>query len=359
MENREVINKRMLNNIPNKYDKSEGSFHSDITKTSSIEFENVNKKIEYVKSKISIENLKGNELAQRIYEITGIKRKPAINSFTTVSIKANEGASINKGDLVSTENVNFIIQSNTIIGENGLVDLKVICEKEGNVGNVPSESIKFFPITLSGTNEVTNLSPAIGGYEAETDAQLLNRYYERLRTPATSGNKYHYINWAKEVVGVGDCKVFPLWNGNNSVKIIIVDSNKLEVGKDLVEKTQNYIDPGIKGLGEGKAPIGAFCTVESASSKVINISFSFVGDIVDNDTLIENVKKDIRKYINDIAFKVDKAGNPVKVSFNKIGSIILDCESIEDYSNLTLNGSTCNINMMDNEIPSVGVVTIV
>ena len=27
--------------------------------------------------------------------------------------------------------------------------------------------------------------------------------------PATSGNVYHYMQWAREVAGVGDSKIFP------------------------------------------------------------------------------------------------------------------------------------------------------
>ena len=46
-----------------------------------------------------------------------------------------------------------------------------------------------------------------GGYDAETDDELRRRYFEKVRSLVTFGNKYHYINWAKEVVVVGDANV--------------------------------------------------------------------------------------------------------------------------------------------------------
>lgn len=67
------------------------------------------------------------------------------------------------------------------------------------------------------------LQPVI---DQETDDELRARYYIKIQTPATSGNAYHYRLWSKEVSGVGDAKVYPLWNGNGTVKVLIIDSNK-------------------------------------------------------------------------------------------------------------------------------------
>ena len=42
---------------------------------------------------------------------------------------------------------------------------------------------------------------------------------KKVSLPATSGSKYHYIQWAKEINGVGNAKCLPLWNGNGTVKL--------------------------------------------------------------------------------------------------------------------------------------------
>lgn len=231
MEDRKTIHDRMLKNINNKYDKTRGSFFYDSTKPAAIEFETTYNEINKVKDKLDIKNLIGDELEQYIYQRTGIKRKQATKATTIVMIV---GEKISKGDLVSSDNVNYIVQEDRIADETGKINVLVECEEPGIVGNVPAGAIKYFPVTLPGVTSVTNLEQVTNGYNAETDESLLERYYERIRTPATSGNKYHYLNWAKEVTGVGDAKVIPLWNGPGTVKVVIVDSNKNPATEDLI-----------------------------------------------------------------------------------------------------------------------------
>lgn len=369
-ETKETIQNRMLSNISDELDKSEGSFPYDLTKANSIEFENQDKKIDKVKQKLSIENLKGEELEQRVYERTGIKKKQATYSTTTVTVSGQEGAKINIGDLVASDTVNFIAQEIKTIDAAGQLEVLVECEKAGSIGNVPTGAIKYFPVTISGLTSVINTEAITNGYDAENDESLLERYYERIRTPATSGNKWHYRNWAKEVTGVGDCKVFPLWDGDNTVKVVIIDSNKQPASIELVNKVQNHIDPKgeylesenrwtLWGTGEGEAPIGAFCTVSSAVPKILDINF-----IVDKDTSIDDairqqsVEENISTYIKALAFETDDNNIPIPVSYNKTGSIILDSKGIKDYSDLNINGLKENIILTDEEVPILGGVTI-
>lgn len=352
-EDKQTIQTRMLNNIVGKYDKTEGSFIYDITKPVAIELEGINQEIELTKEKLSIENLNGEELEQRVYEKTGMKRKPATKTSGYVTITGKVGAVINKGDMVASDTINFIIKESKTINSSGQVEVLVECEDYGTVGNVPAGSIEYIPVTIEGITGVINNEDFTNGYEAEDDEALLERYYERIRTPATSGNKYHYRNWTKEVTGVGDVKVIPLWNGDNTVKIIIIDSNKQPASPELVEEVQSYIDPNVEGLGEGKAPIGAFCTVNSAKGVNLDISFTAIKDAITTDEeRLQSVKDNIINYLKEIAFK------ETTISYNRIASIILDSEGIIDFENLTINGQTTAINLADDEVPVLGVVTI-
>lgn len=278
MEDREQILKRILSNIPDRYDKSKGLFLYDFSKATAIEFERKNKEIQEVASKLDVENLSGEELESFVYQRTGIERKPATKATAAVIITGQEGAKISIGDLVGADTVNFISLEDKIIGPTGQIEVLVECESSGTIGNVPAGAIKYFPVSIAGLTSVTNTESVVNGYDAESDESLLERYYERIRTPATSGNKYHYLNWAKEVVGVGDARVISLWSGDNTVKVIIIDSNKQPASEGLINKVQEYIDPNISGLGEGQAPIGAFCTVVSAIRKDIDVTFTVTKD---------------------------------------------------------------------------------
>lgn len=352
-EDSQTIHSRLLNNIVGKYDKTEGSFIYDITKPVAIELESINQQIELSKDKLSIENLESSELEERVYEKTGIERKPATKASGYVIITGKVGAVINKGDMVASDTINFIIEEARTIDSSGQVEVLVESEDYGPVGNVPAGSIQYFPVTIEGVTSVINNEDFTNGYEAEDDEALLERYYERIRTPATSGNKYHYRNWVKEVTGVGDVKIIPLWKGDNTVKLVIIDSNKQAASTELVEEVQSYIDPNIEGLGEGKAPIGAFCTVVSADGVNLDISFTAIKDVSTTDEeRLRSVRDNVINYLKEIAFK------ETTISYNRIASIILDSEGIIDFENLTINGQATAINLADDEVPVLGVVTI-
>lgn len=353
MEDREQVLKRILSNIPDRYDKSKGLFPYDFSKATAIEFENKGREIQEVANKLDVENLFGDELERFINQRTGQERKPATKSTTIVTITGQEGAKITFGDLVSADTVNFISTEDKIIDNTGQMTVLVECEEYGTIGNVPAGAIKYFPVSIAGLTSVTNLEAVTNGYDAESDESLLERYYERIRTPATSGNKYHYLNWAKEVTGVGNARVVPLWQGDNTVKVIIIDSNKQPANEDLVAQVQEYIDPNVTGLGEGQAPIGAFCTVVSATGKAIDITFTVTRDT--NYTVEQikaNVENNIKEYLKEIAFKDDT------VSYAKIGAIVLDSEGVLDYEGLTINLGTSNIAIGNEEVAILGQVVI-
>lgn len=361
MEDIKTIHDRMLGNISDKYDRTEGSFFYDTTKPAAIEFETKGKEIKEIANKLDVENLKGNELEKFVYQRTGtIARKPATKATTIVTIQGQEGAKISKGDLVGADTVNFVSIENKIIGATGQITVTVECEVAGTMGNVPVGAIKYFPVSIPGLTSVTNLEAVTNGYDAESDESLLERYYDRIRTPATSGNKYHYLNWAKEVVGVGDARVVPLWNGDNTVKAVIIDANKQPASAELVAQVQEYIDPGSRGLGEGQAPIGAFCTVASGIGKAIDIIFTVIKD--SNYTIEQikvNIENNIRLYLKDIAFKDDPVSKiRMSVSYAKIGAIILDSEGVLDYEGLTINLGTSNIAINNEEVAILGEVVI-
>lgn len=172
---------------------------------------------------------------------------------------------------------------------------------------------------------------------------MRERYYTKVRTPATSGNKWHYLNWAKEVIGVGDARVFPLWNGNGTVKIVIINSNKRAADSILINNVANYI--------EDNRPIGANVTVVSATEKPININVTLVID--SKNYVLENIKTDIERniveYLKKIAFVSDY------VSYAQIGNIIFNTEGVIDYSSLLLNNGTANITINNEEVAVLGV----
>ncbi|WP_250277205.1 baseplate J/gp47 family protein [[Clostridium] colinum] len=336
------ILEEILQGIPDTYEKRKGYFLWDILKAISIRMCDTLKSLTIVSSKLDINNLTGTELERFITQRTGIERKKATYSQGVVTVKGN--GTINIGDIFETEGLirfEAIEQKNII--DMGNVNIR--CVTAGKIGNVPINSIKKMPVTIAGINSCNNETETEGGYDEEIDIDLKNRYFERLREPATSGNIYHYKRWAKEVEGVGDAKVIPLWNGHTTVKVIIVDNDRLPADENLVKKVQEYIDPNITGEGRGQAPIGAFCTVVSATPKTISISVKAVfSRNYDKEQLKKRIIENITLYLKEIAFKKDV------LSYAIVGSKILDVEGVIDYTDLKINNQTSNIECNQEEV---------
>lgn len=337
------ITTRMLNSISDAYNKSDGEFIFDILSAVAKELETAYKDLDSILDKGFAETASGKELDKKVEEY-GLERKGATASSGIVTIIGIEGASIVKGEMVSSDSLNFIFQENTKI-LNGVAEVEVKCEIVGNAGNIPEGAIKYFPKTLQGLQTVSNKEAFANGYDEESDEDLRQRYYVKVRTPATSGNIYHYKNWAMSVIGVGDCKIVPLWNGNGTVKVIILNSNKKAADEELINNVFNYI--------EEQRPIGATVTVVSASEKIINISVKLsIENGYSEDVIKENIEKNIESFLASIAFQNSY------ISYAKIGAIILSSEGVQDYSNLLINNASSNININYEEVCVLGEVLL-
>lgn len=344
-DDKEVIQGRMLSNIPDEYDKTAGSFFYDALKPAAIELAKLDRKAEEILDRGFADTAGGADL-ERICAERGIYRKPAVKSWGPVTVMGIAGAAITAGEMVASDNLNFVFVEDAVISAGGSVVVDVECEKYGAIGNVPAGAIKYFPKTLEGLQGVTNAAAIANGYDAESDSSLRERYYTKIRTPATSGNKYHYLNWAKEVTGVGDARVFPLHSGPGTVGVMIINANKRAADGALIDAVSAYI--------EDNRPIGAAVTVFTAEEKEINISVTLVIDV--SNYTAEQVKASIEDnltaYFRDIVFKEPYA------SYAKIGNIIFDTAGVLDYSGLQVNGGISNVSIGDTEVAVLGGVTL-
>ena len=345
-----VIHKEIIADISPVYDKTDGSFVFDVTEPVAKKFEEAYQSMDKVADLIDVNNLNGDELQKFVNQRTGQERRQATYSVGTLKITGK--GFVSSGDLFQTETgVQFISTESKEIVETGFVKIRSVLP--GSVGNIPANQIISMPISISGIDSVVNVDPTTDGYEEETDESLRARYIERIQTPATSGNTFHYRNWAKEVAGVGKVRVIPLWKGDNTVKVVIIDAEMFPASDLLIHEVQDYIDPNSSGLGDGQAPIGAFTTVVSAKSKPINVEFNVsleAGYSV--ETVIQNVSEMIINYLKNLAFEKNF------VSFAQLGGLILDSEGVQDYSNLTVNGDVINVFIDEEEVAVLGGVTI-
>ena len=358
------ITAEMLQNIPDKYQKNVGYFIWDFLRAIGIILANLWADLAYICAFWDIEKLNYDDLVKFVFQRRGLVAHTETHS--TGFLKVNGACNISEGTIFETsDGLQFKALADVQLADGDTFEAE--CLTAGEVGNVPSNTITVIPVAIQNLISVTNPEPFSGGYEKETKENLIERYYEDLRRPITSGNIYHYEKWAKEVNGVGKVKVKPLWNGDNTVKVIIIDNNADIASKELIESVQNYIDPytldneGNKvgwGCGNGQAPIGAYCTVATADKLNINISFEV--ELATGKTVWqvkESLSAEIKTYLKEITFKENAC-----VQYAKIGSLLINNQFVKDYKNLKINNDTKNIDISETntavEIPVLNELTI-
>lgn len=342
MLTKEEIIQRMFGQISNDYDKSEGSFIYDAVVSVATALEDGYIEIETILEK-AFADTAYDEYLDKITNELGVFRKPAIKASTTLTITGIDGTIIPVGARFFVDSIYFTSTESKTIA-NGTAAILVECEQPGADGNVPANSIVNFEPIL-GLESVTNQLPVTNGVNKETDSELRTRYFEKTKTPATSGNLQDYLNWCKEVPGIGDAKVFPLWAGNGTVKCVIINSNKRAVEQSLLDTVISNV--------ESKRPVGATVTIESATEFPIDVSVTVTlspgADLVTTTELIANT---LTEYLKEVAFQMSY------VSYAVIGSKIIELEEVQDYTDLLLNGLSTNIPIGNTDVAVVGTVAV-
>lgn len=317
----------------------EGSFNADMLTANSIEFSNAYNEMNLMIEAAFADTSWGDYLTTRAAEF-GITRKEATAAIVSLTVTGTAGATIIKNSLFATaDDLKFYTLNDSAVGTSGTVTIQAQCSTVGAAGNVDAGTINKIPYSIPSITGVINNSAAYDGYDQETDSSLLARYLLQVRTPSTSGNKYHYQEWALAVSGVGQAKVLPLWNGNGTVKVLILNSDNEVASDTLIAATAAYI--------EKLRPIGATVTVAAPTAVAINISADITG--ADATAAFKTV---LTNYFKTYGFSLSS------ISIAKIGAMLLSQDGVTDYSNLTINTGTANIAITDEQLPVVGTVTL-
>ena len=354
----EAILRRMLNALPADLDKSEGSFIYDALAPVAAELAQAVIWAQEVLRRGFAQTTFGEYLDLRAAE-HGLTRKPAVKATGQVTFTGTPGTIIPAGIQISTVGseaapaIFFVTKNDVTIGANGMVTVDIEAVEAGISGNVAAGTITMLVQSVAGVTSVTNPTATTGGTDTENDESLLARFLAKVRNPGTSGNKADYINWALEVPGVGKVQAIPLWNGPGTVKVVLLGADKKPAAPEIVQAVQDYIAPD-PAVGEGKAPIGASVTVVAATAVAINVSatVTLTGTKTSADVQAA-FEKALDEYLASTAFASDPT-----VRYVQVGSLLLDTEGVQDYSNLLVNGGTANVVIGMDEVAVRGTVTL-
>lgn len=274
----------------------------------------------------------------------GITRKPGTRARCTMTLTGTAGSTIPAGTVFLTlEGLEFALLEDVLLtggSDTGTAEATEI----GSGYNVEAGAITRMVTTMTALSAWTNAS-ATGGTDQESDAALYERIRDFRSRQATSGNAYHYEQWAMEVAGVGGAKIFPLWNGAGTVKVVLVDADMEPASSEIVAAAAAHI--------EGERPIGATVTVAAAQSLSIHVAAKLT---LDGSTTLPEVKavfaSELDAYLKTLAFRTSI------LRYNQVAYLLLSLPGVLDFTSLTLNGGTGNVSIGAEQVPALGEVTL-
>lgn len=235
------------------------------------------------------------------------------------------------------------------IGMNGeYYTYKMDCETVGTSPNKQKGTLTPITDISDGLTYAMITECLVEGENETSDDGIREAYTEYVNSSVDDGNIAQYERWCNEYTGVGNAKVFPLWNGANTVKVSILSVSNKAASEELVAEFQEYLDPGSNGMGDGVAPIGAFVTVTTATEVPIEISATVTMKSGYIDTT--PINKALENYFSSIAYE------KLIVAYMNVGAAILGVEGVESVSDLTVNGGTVDITLGEEEVPVLGAV---
>lgn len=230
--------------------------------------------------------------------------------------------------------------------EDGYYTYAIECETLGTAPNNVTGDLVPITDMPNGLTYAKVVECLIEGENETSDEDIRKTYYDYLNSNAEDGNVAQYKRWCEEYDGVGNYKILPLWNGDNTVKVSVLSASNKAASEELVAELQEYFDPGVTGMGDGVAPIGAFVTVTTATEVPIEVGGTVkLKDGYSDTTAIDTA---LEKYFADISY------NKTLVSYMTVGAVILATEGVEFISDLVINGGVADITLGDEEIPVVG-----
>lgn len=324
-------------------DTREGSYTNDLVGPVALEFWKLYDSMKALIPMVYVDETSGEYIDKKAGDY-GIVRKQGTKAFASMHFIGSDGAVVPQGTVFLTSDGLEFVTAESVTIEGGVASTLVNATEVGEKYNVTAGAITQQIVSISGLSSINN-DQAIGGTNPESDKSLVERLYNYLQKPATSGNVYHYEQWALEVDGVGGVKVAPLWNGAGTVKVLIVGPDKTPVDIAIVTQCTEHI--------EQFRPIGATVTVISADGLMINVAATVIIESTTTKAAVQAAfESSLTTYLQSIAF--DK----YEIVYNRIAFMLLDINGVIDYSSLTINGGSANIIISDNQVPVLGTVVI-
>lgn len=350
----EVILQRMLDRVPNTYDKREGSLIYNALAPAAAELAQMYIEL-IINNNLSFVDAASGEYLTRKTREFGVNRQEATKA-------------VRQGEFYDSDDNPFDIplESRFSIGDLNYKAISRIsagvyqmeCEQAGTIGNQLSGNL--LPIeNINGLSRAVLTDVLIPGEDTETDESLRQRFFEEMNEPRFGGNVADYKQKINSIDGVGATKVYPVWNGGGTVKCTIIASDWSPPSQALIDHVQTIIDPiPNQGEGLGLAPIDHTVTIAGVTDLTIDVETTLT---LESGVTVGQIQGDvedaIRTYLDGLR-KEWAEHDQLIVRIALIDAAILNVQGVLDISDTKLNGVESNITLGSDEVPTLGSVTI-
>ena len=335
----EAIKQRIFDNINIDIDKREGSFLSNMVSPLSEELAKAYINMSDILSLGFIEDTFDTYLDKRVSEF-GVYRKQGSKAIGEIKVEGKEGAIITNGTLIKANDLYFTVLNDIELPTDNIlyVEANEVGYKYNLLANTEFELVEKNDKVTSLINETDFKN----GIDIESDEDLRKRFIKVVNNPSTSGNKAHYEEWALEVNGVSRAIVYPLWNGNGTVKVMVVGNDNKPVLEDVRKNVEDYITENM--------PIGCQLTVTTPT----NLDATIVATIeLKEGYEMEEVKQEFEAKINEYLKSVTN-----EFTYSKVYGLLANIIGIEDIGTLTINGGNSNITISEDKIINISEINI-
>lgn len=358
-QTQEVILNRMLSTVSGDLDKREGSIIYDACAPTSIEVMLLYAMCDYFLKNTFGDTAEREFLIERAKE-RGLKPYPATYAVVK-AVFTPDSLEIAIGTRFSYDDLNYEVIEKVSAGT-----YLMRCETAGTVGNMPAGTL--LPIDyIAGLQTAELTEVTIPGEDEEGTEVFRARYLASFDSQAYGGNIADYKEKVNAIEGVGGVKVYPVWNGGGTVKVVFMTSEYKPPTAEFIDQVQTIIDPETNhGEGVGIAPIGHVVTVVGAANSAINMGLHLTyssGSFVDYEEDIKQVIDDYFLELNQtweqtqIATTEQVSNTGLVVRISQIETRILGISGITDIEHTTLNGEESNFTLGVDELAVRGSVT--
>ena len=357
-----VILARVVGRISDEWRKEPGDYIYDAVAPGPLEVKQLQINQDSILKSGAAMYAEGPAMDRKLAEV-GLTRIAATYNTRTLNVTADAGVVVPLGYTASVvvlddngNPLNYNVETSLIFAAAGTLVPAITCKTAGTVGNVVNGSEFILSPAIPGVRIVADNGTVTLARDTETDEEAYVRYLEKINNPDTGGNRNDYVRWAKETEGVGAAKCIPLWNGNGTVRVLIVDASMLPAGAPLVLAVQTDIDPGSTGLGDGRAPCGAKVTVVAATSVPVTIAATSVtwdpeANVSEGEAAFTAA---VQVYLTSLVFNV--AGS--QVVYVKILGLLSTTPGVINFAGLTVNAGTADVAVGAEAVATLGTVSL-